>query len=215
MKLKKEQIWTILVVLTVSSFWLGNNGLPEFFAFDFSESDEFISEDVLLQKEAEANREEKFFITVHIAGEVNTPGVYKLEEEARVIDGIIAAGGETDAAYLAGINLAKPLHEGEQIIIPDQDGYSSDGRSRPDPDQNKSELIAETNSSINAQAKININRADADTLMTLTGIGQVKASDIIAHREKNGQFSSTEELLHVKGIGDVTFSSIKDKITVR
>ena len=65
-----------------------------------------------------------------------------------------------------------------------------------------------------ANGKININTADKDTLMTLTGIGDVKSQAIIDYRNENGAFKSIEEITNVSGIGEKTLEKIKDKITV-
>lgn len=206
-------MWTLLVVLTVIAFWLGRNGMPAFVARDSFQNGELISGDELIGEKTEDGEEEKFFITVHIAGAVNKPGVYNLQEEARVIDGIIAAGGEKEEAYLDGVNLARTLLDGEQIVIPEKDMYNSgqmSGITKSEP-----AVHPEVKNRYLSSDKININRADISSLSTLRGIGEVKAADIISYREEHGQFSSAEELLLIKGIGEATYANIKDKVTVR
>jgi len=126
-------------------------------------------------------------IEVYISGEVQSPGVYLLNESARVDDAIEAAGGFTPEADHSAINLAGVLRDGEQVHI-----YR----------------IGESS------ALININTADAWLLEALPGIGPSTAEAIIEHRIANGLFKSIDGLKEVKGIGDSTLEKIADKITV-
>lgn len=139
-------------------------------------------------------------IQVHIAGEVKNPGVYSLNNGARIIDGINAAGGFTEKADKNSLNLAKTLEDGEQILILSTDTQSS---------------IAGTDTSPQANnGKVNINTADLATLQTLNGVGPSTAQKIIDYRNSNGKFKTIEEVKKISGIGDKTFEKFKDKICV-
>lgn len=141
-------------------------------------------------------------IQVHVAGEVNMPGLYTLPEDANVQDAIDAAQGPTEAAREDLLNLAAPLTDGQRIYIP----ASEDAQTTYEGDQRGQEFSL-TN-------LININTADQEQLETLPGIGSVRANAIIAYRTQNGYFLTIEELLKVDGIGESTFNELKEFITV-
>ncbi|PZQ88295.1 MAG: competence protein ComEA [Leifsonia xyli] len=128
---------------------------------------------------------------VHVLGQVARPGLYELREGDRVIDAIAAAGGLTDAADPAGVNLARLLTDGEQLAVPAVGevpaavaGGASDGR-------------------------INLNTADAQTLDTLPRIGPAMAQRIIDWRDANGPIRSVDDLLAVSGIGSKTVEALR------
>lgn len=157
---------------------------------------------------------EKEKVIIHVVGEVNSPGVVTLEEGARIIDAINAAGGKTEEADLSKINLAYVVEDGTQIYIP-----------RINENLNQVELISTeagqsvviNNSNINEEennTKVNINTANKEKLETLPGIGETTAQKIIDYREQNGKFTKIEDLQNVSGIGEAKFNSLKDKITV-
>lgn len=137
-------------------------------------------------------------IQVHVAGEVNKPGVYKLDEGSRIMDAVNAAGGFTDKADKNSLNLAKVLEDGEQIMINSTDSAS----------QNT------TQGSANNNGKININTADLSQLQTLNGVGPSTAQKIIDYRNANGKFKAIEDIKKVSGIGDKTYEKFKDQICV-
>ena len=136
-------------------------------------------------------------IQVHVAGEVNNPGLYKLKDGSRVWDAVQAAGGFTKNADQNSLNLAKTLEDGEQVMIPAIGGTSSSG---------------EASGSNNG--KVNINTADLATLETLSGVGPATAQKIIDYRNAHGKFKSIEEIKKVSGIGEKTYEKFKDKICV-
>lgn len=139
---------------------------------------------------------ESSVLTIHLVGAVNNPGVYELPAGSRVYQLIETAGGFTEDADQDSINQARPLFDGEQIYI---NFYDSTVRSfNP---------LAE-------EQKVNINKATLDELTTLPGIGEVRAGQIIAYREKNGYFSDPRELMDVSGIGEKTYRNIADLITI-
>ncbi len=135
-------------------------------------------------------------ICIYIVGEVVNPGVYMLRENSRVCDAIEVAGGFTEQAAKDYLNLAGRISDGEKIIV-----YSME--------QVNEQMIIEKQSSL-----ININTASIDKLMTLPGIGESRAKDIIKYREKNGRFEAIEDIMKVSGIKEAAFSKIEDLITV-
>ena len=139
-------------------------------------------------------------ITVHIAGAVYLPGVYTLPYGSRVNDVLLLAGGATEEADLARINLAAFLSDAQQVIIPTE--------------HDEIEAIPETAQHRQDSGLVNINTADTAQLQTLPGIGPVIAGNIIAHREANGLFDTVEQLINVPRIGAGTLNNIRDLITV-
>jgi competence protein ComEA len=135
------------------------------------------------------------------------PDVYELSCGSIVKDAIEAAGGPTGEADLNRINLARRVHDEEQIYVP-QRGEESPPVSPPSGSSLSSPSSQEGD-------KVNINTATAKELNTLPGIGPVKAQSIIDYRTTNGPFRSIEDLKNVSGIGDATFEKLKEKITVQ
>ena len=142
-------------------------------------------------------------ITIHITGDVNYPGVVVLENGARIVDAIEAAGGETEEADLDKLNLARILNDGDKVYVPNKN------------DINTEEMILEDESENNKQATININTASIEELIKLPGIGEATATKIVEYRKQNGKFKTIEELKNVAGIGNNKFETIKDKIRVK
>jgi competence protein ComEA len=139
-------------------------------------------------------------ILVDVTGWVRRPGVYEFAGGARVIDAIAAAGGTRPGAQLQALNLAAPLVDGTQILVP------KEGAPLPSP--------VTGSGTVAAGGLVNVNTATAAELETLPGIGEVTAQAIIDYRTENGPFSSVDELLDVTGIGDVTLENIRDLVTV-
>ncbi|HEX6262330.1 MAG TPA: ComEA family DNA-binding protein, partial [Actinomycetota bacterium] len=141
-------------------------------------------------------------VIVHVAGMVRTPGVYQLAEGDRVIDAIEMAGGARRGAALEALNLAAVLTDGQQILVPKRGAA-------PDP-----AAPSAGGSSGSTSNLVNLNTADATTLETLPGIGEVLAQRIIEHREANGSFASVDDLISVSGIGEVTLEELRPLVTV-
>jgi competence protein ComEA len=135
------------------------------------------------------------FLYVHVVGEVQSPGMYQLPIGARLVDAVFAAGGLTEDADNASVNLARELTDGEQIIV---FSISQEGQS---PGTNSSGLIS-------------LNRAGDKELEELPGIGPALAGRIIAWREANGGFKSVQDLLKVSGIGESLLSGVVDLVTL-
>ena len=144
---------------------------------------------------------------VHISGAVWHPGVYELEEGSRIYQAVEAAGGflpEADEGYL---NLAALIADGMKITVLTKEEAQSAGAWEADEGGSgqQKETVSE---------KVNINTATKDQLMTLTGIGEVRAEDIIAYRQEHGPFRQIEDIMQVSGIKEAAFAKIKDDITV-
>ena len=135
---------------------------------------------------------------VHICGEVKVPGVYELPEGSRVFEAVKAAGGFTEEASEESLNLAGVIADGMQIVI----------LSKEEADQSQAEAKAQE------AGLININKASKEQLMTLPGIGESRAEDIIRYREDSGGFQKIEDIMKVSGIKDAAFQKIKDSIVV-
>lgn len=136
-------------------------------------------------------------VVVHVDGAVKNPGIYKLAADSRVNDAVVAAGGLSQDADSARINLAARLSDGTKVYIPSHDDPVSAGLSGSVAGQVSSGLI-------------NINTATEAQLDTLPGIGPVTASKIISLRP----YSSLNELLDKKAVSKSTFEKIKGLISL-
>ncbi|MCZ7532798.1 MAG: helix-hairpin-helix domain-containing protein [Acidimicrobiia bacterium] len=132
-------------------------------------------------------------ITVHISGPVVVPGVVAVPEGSRVADAVAAAGGATRDADLGRLNLAAPIRDGEQIIVPAVVDTPDAG--------------AQTSS-----ARFDINTADEAGFEALPGIGPVIAERIVAYRDEHGPFETLESLLDVPGIGESKLDAIRSAL---
>lgn len=170
----------------------------------------------------ETTIEEK--VLVDIKGEVNVPGIYSMNANLRVMDAIDKAGGLTENADTTVINLSKKIQDEMVIIIYSKEQVKNFEETKKKEEQVQEKCIQSDENSLKNDAcikdtpteskKININTATKEELMTLPGIGEAKAKDIISYREKNGGFKSIEDIKKVTGIGDNVFSQIQETITV-
>lgn len=174
---------------------------------------EEISDEVTVLNEAELSEipqeEIPAEIFVDVCGAVANPGVYEMDADSRVFQVIEAAGGFLPEAASASVNQAQPVSDGQQIYVPTQEEVE-EGTMPAAIQQTETAGDSDT-----AGGVVNINTADADTLKSLSGIGDAKAQAILAYREEYGTFSTIEEIMQVPGIKESTFSAIKDKITVK
>lgn len=154
-------------------------------------------------KEAESAREAEWCY-VHICGEVEKPGVYRVEADTRVYQVIELAGGLTEEACPDYVNQAAVVGDGMKLVIPSQEEALTLPDTGEEPDAGKG-----------PDGAVNINTASREELCTLNGIGEGRAESIIKYREEHGGFSRIEDIMKVEGIKDGAFSKIKDKITVR
>lgn len=154
-------------------------------------------------------------IVVHVAGEVNVPGVYSLAAGSRMVDALDAAGGPTNRADLEVINLATPITDATQIYVPARNQTARPTFRRPQPGVNGGVNSGATGQTDDQQGGvININRASAAELEQLPGVGPATAQAIIDYRTSNGPFATPEDLLEVKGIGPAKFASMRNKVGV-
>ncbi|MGN1310360.1 MAG: helix-hairpin-helix domain-containing protein [Clostridia bacterium] len=171
--------------------------------------EEVIQEDVYISVEENKIQEEKNIIILHITGAVKNPGIVQIEEGARLIDAIEAAGGTTENADTSKINLAYILSDGQKIYIPSFLDEKIENYVEDNVGENI--IIENTNSNMNL---VNINTATQTELETLTGIGPSLALKIINYRKENGKFKTIEDIKNVSGIGDSKFEAIKNEICV-
>lgn len=181
-------------------------------------------------------------IVVYVCGAVKEPGLYELPAGSRINDAVVKAGGFKKKAARDYINLAEPLSDGEKVCIlrKDQIGQGSQntlnsgsvtfgtGRHYGDTgtydsgsangssfDSGSANGSSSNSGSANSSSgKVNINTASKNELMTLTGIGESRAADIISYREENGAFKDIKDIMNVSGIKDRMFEKIKDDICV-
>lgn len=145
-------------------------------------------------------------VVVHVAGKVRRPGIVVLSPGARVVDALKAAGGARPGVDLAGLNLARLLVDGEQVVVgaPAAAGGGADTTGAG----------AAAGAGVDAGGKVNLNTASEAQLEELPGVGPVTAAAIVAFREEQGPFASVDQLLDVSGIGEATLAEIAPHATV-
>ena len=132
-------------------------------------------------------------LVVDVAGAVRRPGLYHLREGTRIADAVAAAGGATGQARTDLVNLAAPLADGEQVVVPARGAAAA---SPPAADASPS-------------APLDLNTATAEQLDGLPGIGPATAAKILAYRQEHGAFHSVDELDAVPGIGPSRIAQLK------
>lgn len=136
----------------------------------------------------------KSTITVHVAGAVARPGLVELRSPARIADALAAAGGVTAEADLTLLNLAAPIGDGTQVVVP--------------------AAAAEEESVAATDSGVRVNHADAAELQQLPGVGPVLAQRIADYVDANGPFATVEDLLDVPGIGEGKLAAFRDAVVV-
>ena len=149
---------------------------------------------------------------VYICGAVNVPGVYEVEQNARLYEVVEAAGGLREDAAEESVNQARQIEDGEMIRILTQEEAAQAGDEEAGEGA-ENDVKAETAN--DSDGRIDLNLATVAELMTLPGIGQAKADSIVRYREKNGAFSSIEEIKQVEGVKEGVYNRIKDNIKVK
>jgi competence protein ComEA len=141
-------------------------------------------------------------VVVDVVGAVRRPGLYRLEQGSRIADAVARAGGATPKAELSQVNLAAPLADGEQVVVPKRGAAgaafpgttgSASGRGSP-------------------SAPIQLSTATLEQLDTLPGVGPSTAQKILDYRAKHGAFGSVEELDAVPGIGPKRLDQLRDLV---
>lgn len=136
-------------------------------------------------------------IRVYVCGAVECPGVVEIPAHSRIEDALLAAGGFAADAAREAVNLADWVSDGEMLYFP------------------TAEEAAAERETVSDGGLVNINTAEKALLCTLPGIGEARAADIVAYREKHGSFQSCEDIMKVTGIKTSVYEKICDKITVR
>ena len=140
-------------------------------------------------------------IVVDVAGAVHRPGLYRLRQGARVADALARAGGATRRADATAVNLAEPLVDGEQVVVPPRAGAAAGA-------------VGESASSPHAPP-VDLNTATAEQLDALPGIGPVTAEKIVAYRTAHGPFRSLAALDAIPGIGPTRIENLKGLVVQR
>ena len=184
-----------LVLIIGGLFYFNQNKTEDYSGVSFSNiSNETNNKD----EKAEDKHDEKIFVDVK--GAVKHPGVFETTKDKRVKDLIEEAGGLLDDADTSTLNLSQKVKD--QMVI-----YVLKHGEKP-------KQISDGGSSSSNTDVININTANKEQLMKISGVGKTKAEAIISYREKNGDFKKKEDITKVRGIGKATFEKIKDKIEV-
>ena len=184
-----------LVVIIGGLFYFNQNKTEDYSGVSFSNtSNETNNKD----EKTEDKHDEKIFVDVK--GAVKHPGVFETTKDKRVKDLIEEAGGLLDDADTSTLNLSQKVKD--QMVI-----YVLKHGEKP-------KQISDGSTSSSNGDVININTANKEQLMKISGVGKTKAEAIISFREKNGDFKKKEDITKVKGIGKATFEKIKDKIEV-
>jgi competence protein ComEA len=140
-------------------------------------------------------------VVVDVVGAVRRPGLYRLEQGSRIADAVARAGGAVGKADLAQVNLAAPLADGEQIVVP-----------------KRGATVATASGSGSAalpgapSAPVQLSTATLEQLDSLPGVGPATAQKILDYREKHGAFSSVDELDAVPGIGPKRLDQLRDLV---
>ena len=184
-----------LIVIIGGLFYFNQSKTEDYSGVSFSNiSNETNNKD----EKAEDKHDEKIFVDVK--GAVKHPGVFETTKDKRVKDLIEEAGGLLDDADTSTLNLSQKVKD--QMVI-----YVLKHGEKP-------KQISDGGSSSSNTDVININTANKEQLMKISGVGKTKAEAIISYREKNGDFKKKEDITKVRGIGKATFEKIKDKIEV-
>jgi competence protein ComEA len=153
-------------------------------------------------------------VTVHVAGAVRRPGVYRLGAGARVNDALRSAGGPRGRADLTAVNLAAKLEDGRQVLVPERaaagapaaGGGAAGAGGGPSPPAGPPGTAP--------AAPINLNTATLEQLDTLDGVGPGIAQRILDYRQQHGGFGRVEELGEVPGIGAKRLATLTPLVTV-
>ena len=135
---------------------------------------------------------------VHVVGAVRRPGLFRLRDGTRVADAVARAGGPTRRADLSAVNLAAPLVDGQQVIVP-----------RRGPGGTQAALAGAASTG----AKVSLANATVEQLDELPGIGPVTAQKIVDWRTTHGPFRSVDDLDDVPGIGPARIEQLRDLVT--
>ncbi|MCP2195100.1 ComEA family DNA-binding protein [Williamsia deligens] len=169
-------------------------------------------------------------MVVSVVGLVRTPGLVRLPPTARIADAIARAGGGRPGADLLGLNMAAPLHDGDQVLVGYADpdggpalrsavvsGGAASGGAGGGPSgaaDTRGSGRASTSAAAPAGARVDLNTADEAALDALPGVGPVTAAAIVEWRSRNGRFRSVDQLSEVNGIGPARLATLRELVTV-
>ena len=185
-----------VVVIGIGFYYFNRSKTEDYNDISFSNHK---SDRIDNEEKNDDKQDEKIFVDVK--GAVKNPGVFETTKDKRIKDLIDVAGGLLDDADTSTLNLSQKVKD--QMVI-----YVLKYGEKP---KQMSEIGTTSSSSGDV---ININTANKEQLMKISGVGKTKAEAIIEHREKNGDFKKKEDITKVRGIGKATFEKIKDKIEV-
>jgi competence protein ComEA len=140
-------------------------------------------------------------LVVHVVGEVRRPGLYRLREGARIADALRRAGGARPRADLAALNLAAPLVDGVQVLVP---ARLAPGAHAPPAAAGENETPS---------GPISLSSATVEELDELPGVGPITAQKIVDYRTEHGPFASVDDLDAVPGIGPTRIEQLRDLVT--
>lgn len=218
-------LWGVLLLIII----LSNAGIYYCLAEEIKNIDVSSKVEVDTEKTVKDSNNEIKYYKFDIKGAVANPGVYKIEESARIIDAINMAGGLLENADTSVNNLSKFIKDEMVIIIYTKDEVLNFSEviekeiKENDTCKKNNDVILndscinndqEKESNNDIDKKISINTADLDLMITLPGIGEEKAKTIIAYRNEHGVFEKIEDIMNVSGIGEKLFEKLKDYITV-
>ncbi len=149
-------------------------------------------------------------ILVDVSGAVQQPGVYALPPGSRVQDAVVMAGGLASQADTNRLNQAKPLRDGDKLVVP---AIGEAAAAAPEAGISAPPAAVDLGSEVDA-GPVNINTATQQELETLPGIGPSRAKDILTYRETNGSFQTVDDLINVPGIGEVTLERLRPLVTI-
>jgi competence protein ComEA len=142
-------------------------------------------------------------LVVHVVGEVRRPGLYRLRDGARIADAVRRAGGASRKADLAALNLAAPLVDGIQVLVP--------SRVAVPPGEPAGGAGEGANAGV--ATRVSLSSATVDELDELPGVGPVTAQKIVDYRTEHGPFASVDDLDAVPGIGPTRIEQLRDLVT--
>lgn len=227
----RHNIWMILAVLLCLFLQAGCGTKETIYIEASGEDTEFSIEEAELTEQYDTETEaavedtsaetaetgEAAYCYVHVCGAVCEPGVYALVPGSRVYEAVALAGGLAEDASEAAVNQAEPLTDGQMLYIPTEEEVAAQGMKQC-PNGSGASADGANASAAEAEAsdgRLDLNTATVEELMTLSGIGQTKAEDILAYRKEHGGFSAPEEIMRIDGIKEGLYNRIKDDIKVK
>jgi competence protein ComEA len=166
--------------------------------------------DVVAPLEPVAQAPARRALVVHVVGAVHRPGLYRLREGARVADAVSRAGGATRGAELAALNLAAPLVDGVQVLVPRR--LAANGVGEATAGDPYAEALAGA-ATAGIGPKLSLSSATADQLDELPGVGPITAQKILDYRAAHGPFRAVDDLDAVPGIGPTRIEQLRDLVT--